>query len=187
MRKWLPFLVFFLLTGFFLPIFTERVIYVGTIPLNGRIDLQERFELEIKQQSTLVFNSDIAGLSYEIATYDFYSNNSNISYQLKLTPSTFSEFGDSIFAFNNVDSQGRNTGALSIPFMLSVISPTVSAQKVSPKSRIVEKPIGVLDGSRYLENGTIMLSFPTQSEGFRFDAFASGFYEAYIMVEVSTD
>jgi hypothetical protein len=71
--------------------------------------------------------------------------------------------------------------------MLSVVSPNASAQKVAPKSKTVEKPIGVRDGSRYLENGVIMLSFPTQSEGFQFDAFASGFYEAYITVEVSTD
>jgi len=187
MRKWLPLWVLFLLTGLFSPISAERVIFVGTIPLNGRIDLQERFELEVKQQSTLVLNADIAGLSFEIATYDFFSNNSNSSYQLRLIPSTYSEFGDSMFAFKNVDAQGRDTGAPSIPFMLSVVSSNASAQKVTPKSRNVEKPIGVRDGSRYLENGVIMLSFPTQSEGFQFDAFASGFYEAYITVEVSTD
>ncbi len=61
MRKWLPLWVLFLLTGLFSPISAERVIFVGTIPLNGRIDLQERFELEVKQQSTLVLNADIAG------------------------------------------------------------------------------------------------------------------------------
>jgi len=188
MRRRLTMLVFLIAMGSFLPIFSERVIFIGTIPLNGRIELQERFELEITQNNTITFTPEIAGQTIDIATYDFYSNNADSSYRLRLTPSTYSEFGDDVFAFKNVDIRGNATGAVSVPFMLSILIPELQQDTVNPVSRgTLERSIGIRDGSRYRENGVIRMTFPTQTEGFRFDVFSAGYYEASITVEVATD
>jgi hypothetical protein len=187
MRKWLTMLVFFVIMGSFVHLFAERVIFIGTIPLNGRIELQEVFELEITQNNTITFTPDIAGQAIDIATYDFYSNNADSSYTLRLKPSTFSEFGDATFAFKNVDARGNATGAVSVPFMLSILLPDLQEEDVTPKAEALEKSIGIRDGSRYRENGVIRMTFPSQTEGFQFDVFSAGFYEASITVEVSTD
>ncbi len=188
MRRWLNMLVLVIIMGSFLPVFAERVIYIGTIPLNGRIELQERFELEITQNNTITFTPEIAGQTIDIATYDFYSNNADSLYTLKLKPSTFSEFGDATFAFKNVDSSGNATGGVSVPFMLSILIPDLQIDNTTPmRTGTLEKSIGIRDGSRYRENGVIRMTFPSRTEEFPFTDFSAGFYEASITVEVSTE
>lgn len=187
MKKWLPVIIILLATGLVTPVSAERIVFTGNIPLNGRIELKESLTLEVKQQSELDLNAEIAGEDYEIATYEFYSNSPEAAYRLRLLPSTYSEFGDSTFAFKNIDERGNSTGSVNIPFKLSVLSTNANAMAVTPKYQKVEKTIGVLDGSRYQESGSIVISFPTKEEGFNFEAFASGLYEASITVEVAAD
>jgi len=165
----------------------QRVMFIGTIPLRGRIELQEKFSLEVKQRTLFQFDQELAGTSHEIATYEFYSNSPEIAYQLRLSPGEETRLGEDIFAFRNVDEQGRDTGKAPIPFKLSVLTPSVASQSVNPDFTVVEKSIGVRQGSRYEESGAFYVSFPTQSEGFDIQSFSSGYYEASITVEVSAD
>jgi hypothetical protein len=168
-------------------LFSERTLFVGTIPLNGRIPLQETFSLDVTFQVPFLLNQNIAGGEYKIATYEFFSNSPDLLYQMKLSPGIDTALGKGIFAFRNITDGGVDTGANPIPFRLIVKDSTETNEVSNAEFMSVVKDIGILTGSRYEESGTIFVAFPTLSEGFEITDFLSGFYEAAIFVEVLVD
>lgn len=168
-------------------LFSERTLFVGTIPLNGRIPLQETFSLDVTFQIPFLLNQNIAGGEYQIATYEFFSNSPDLLYQMKLSPGIDTQLGKGIFAFRNITDGGIDTGANPIPFRLIVKDSTETSEVSNTEFMSVEKNIGILTGSRYEETGSIFVAFPTVSEGFEITDFLSGFYEAAIFVEVLVD
>jgi len=176
-----------LLLSFTSLLFSQRTLFVGTIPLNGRIPLQETFSLDVTFQVPFLLNQNIAGGQYQIATYEFYSNSPDLLYQMKLSPGVDTRLGEGIFAFRNITEGGVDTGGNPIPFRLVVRDSTETKEISNAEFRSVEKNIGTLDGSRYEETGTIFVAFPTVSEGFTIADFSSGFYEAAVFVEVLVD
>lgn len=168
-------------------LFSERSLFVGTIPLNGRIPLQESFSLDVTFQDSFLLNQNIAGGRYQIATYEFFSNSPDIIYQMKLSPGINTRLGEGIFAFRNVTEGGIDTGGNPIPFRLVVRDSLDLGDISNDEFRSVAKNIGILIGSRYQENGTIFVAFPTTSEGFDITEFSSGSYIASIFVEVLAD
>ncbi len=167
--------------------FSQRTLFVGTIPLNGRIPLQETFSLDVTFQVPFLLNQNIAGGQYQIATYEFFSNSPDIIYQMRLSPGIDTRLGKGIFAFRNITEGGLDTGGNPIPFRL-VVKDSLDREEVSnDEFRSVAKNIGILIGSRYQEKGSIFVAFPSLSEGFDATEFTSGFYEASIFVEVMVD
>ena len=181
------FLIILLLISATFSIFAQRTLFVGTIPLNGRIPLEETFTLEVTFQVPLLFNQEIAGGQYQIATYEFFSNSPAIEYQLKLSPGVDTRLGKGLFAFRSINAGGIDTGAKPIPFRLIVKNRFDVDEFTNDEYRAVEKNIGVLIGSRFEESGLIYVQFPSISEGFDINNFTSGLYEASIFVEVLAD
>ncbi len=179
-------LVLMLVLGALLP---ARTLFIQTIPINGIIGLQESFTLELKQQAPIVFNEDLAGRELEIATYEFFSNSPDVAYQLRIIPATTAGFRDDKFMFRYIDDETTDLKKKesTIPFRLSVLSEFSQAKNIKWESKVAEKSIGVTDGNRYRETGSIVITFPTTGEGFDFEELASGYYQANITVEVSTD
>lgn len=167
-------------------IHAERVIFNESIPLQGHIDLQEKFTLEVKQRIMFTLNQDMAGTTHEIATYEFFSNSPEIAYQMRLAPGFVTQLGEGVFAFRNVGISGSDP-APPIPFRLTVRPQSGDPGVTNEMFRSVNKPIGIRAGSRSEERGTIYVTFPTLSEGFNLQSFSFGAYEASIAVEVSAD
>ena len=166
-----------------------RIIFTDIIPINAIIGLQETFSLEIKQQTPIVFNEDLEGREIIIATYEFFSNNPDVAYQLKILPAHMGGPANNQFLFRFIGDSGLDLKKKDsvIPFKLSVVSIDTDASTVRWEDNRAEKPIGVVDGNRSRENGSIVITFPTKDEGFNFKELASGAYQANILVEVSTD
>ncbi|PKL27836.1 MAG: hypothetical protein CVV46_09465 [Spirochaetae bacterium HGW-Spirochaetae-2] len=165
----------------------QRNLFSETIPLQGHIELQERFSLEVKPRVFFVLNQDMAGTTHEIATYQFFSNSPEVAYQMKLSPSYVTQLGEGVFAFRNIGTTGGDSGGQPIPFKLSVVSQVHDSSSTNDAFRAVQKAIGLRDGSRSEEKGTIFVTFPSQSDGFNLQSFTFGTYEASIAVEVSAD
>lgn len=168
-------------------LYAQRSLFSETIPLQGHIDLQEKFSLEIKERVMFVLNQDIAGTTHEIATYEFFSNSPEIAYQLRLFPGYVTQLGEGVFAFRNVSPTGGDSGAPPIPFRLTVRSVLEEGGITNETFREVQKGIGIREGSKSQERGTILVTFPTANEGFNLQSFTFGAYEASISVEVSAD
>jgi len=186
MRKRLS-LIILIITSSLISLFAIDALYVETIPLNGRIPLQESFTLEVTFQVPFVLSQEIAGNEVQIATYDFFSNSPQISYQLRLSPGITTQLGEGVFAFRSITTGGIDTGDIPIPFKLVVRNAQDNQAFTNEQYRSVEKPIGVLIGSRYEESGFISAQFPTIGEGFNINDFTSGLYDAMIFVEVLAD
>lgn len=168
-------------------IFSQRTLFVGTIPLNGKIPLEEEFSLDVTLQTPFLFNQNIAGGQYQIAKYDFSSNSPDLLYHMKLSPGLDTRLGKGIFAFRNISETGVDTGGAPIPFRLVVKGTEEDKEVSNSEFRSVKKNIGILNGSRYKESGLIFVAFPSISEGFVIKDFLSGFYEASVFVEVLVD
>jgi hypothetical protein len=162
-------------------------LFSESIPLQGHIELQEKFTLEIKSRVMFVLNQDMAGTTHEIATYEFFSNSPEIAYQLRLSPGYTTQLGEGVFAFRNVSVEGGDSGAPPIPFRLTVRTISNETSITNDAFREIQKSIGIREGSRSEERGTILVTFPTLSEGFNLQSFTFGAYEASIAVEVSAD
>jgi hypothetical protein len=164
----------------------QRIVFSDTIPLQGHIELQEKFSLEINERNTFTLNQDVAGTTHEVASYEFYSNSPELAYTMRLSPGFSTTLGDGIFAF-------RNTGLIAdeeatpIPFKISVLTPINDGRITNEAFQEVQKTIGIRDGSRAEERGTIYVTFPTVNEGFNLRLFTFGSYEASIAVEVLAD
>lgn len=185
MRKFLAAVVLLLsLTSL---LFSQRTLFVGTIPLYGEIPLEEVFSLDVTLQVPFLFNQNIAGGQYQIATYDFYSNSPDLLYHMRLSPGVDTRLGEGVFAFRNITEGGIDTGGNPIAYRL-VVKGSEEVEAISNfEFRSVQKNIGVLTGSRYKENGVISVAFPSVNEGFSMKDFLSGFYESAIFVEVLVD
>ena len=168
-------------------LYAQRSLFSESIPLQGHIDLQERFSLEVTQRVTFILNQDIAGTTHEIATYEFFSNSPEIAYQLRLSPGYATQLGEGVFAFRNIAPGGGDSGAPPIPFRLTVITQLSENRITNEAFREIQKAMGIREGSRAAERGTIYVTFPTVSEGFNLQSFTFGAYEASIAVEVSAD
>ncbi len=177
-------ILFLLLTSF---LYSQRSLFVGTIPLNGRIPLQETFSLELTATSTLLFSQEMAGTEIQVATYSFSSNSPEVQYQMRLSPGIDSSLGHGVFAFRNITEEGFDTGGYPIPFSLILKDSTEGASVEGDQYRSVQKPIGAMIGSRFQETGSIHVAFPSQSQGFNMEDFSSGNYEASVLVEVLAD
>lgn len=166
-----------------------RIVFTDIIPINAIIGLQETFSLEIKQQTPILFNEDLEGREIVIATYEFFSNNPDVAYQLRILPAHTVGPANNQFLFKFIGDAGPDPKKKDsvIPFKLSVVGIDTDATAVRWENNRAEKPIGVVDGNRSRENGSIVITFPTKDEGFNFKELASGAYQANILVEVSTD
>lgn len=168
-------------------LYAQRSLFSETIPLQGHIDLQEKFTLEVKERVMFVLNQDVAGTTHEIATYEFFSNSPEIAYQLRLSPGYVTQLGEGVFAFRNVSPTGGDSGAPPIPFRLTVKSVFEEGGITNETFREIRKGIGIREGSKSQERGTIFVTFPTANEGFNLQTFTFGAYEASISIEVSAD
>jgi len=169
------------------PIYAQRSLFSDTILLRGHIEIEEKFKLDLKQKTVFLINQDLAGTTHEIATYEFLSNSPDVVYQMKLAPSYTTQLGENVFAFRNTRSTSIGTGFAPIPFRLTVANRSAESIITDGEFRAIQKSIGMRVGSRSQESGTILVTFPTPSEGFNIQAFSSGAYEASIAVEVSAD
>lgn len=185
MRKWRFVLAVLMIFTSLMPAYSRRVIFSETIPLQGHIELQEKFTLDIADNIRFTLNQDIAGTTHEIATYEFFSNSPNIAYQMRLSPGLSSNLQDGVFAFRSIlttDGPGSNI----IPFRVAIANIFDDAN-ISGGYQEIEKKIGLKEGSSSQEQGVIYVSFPTADEGFNLRDFNYGSYEASIAVEVLAD
>lgn len=178
-------LVLLVLLGALFPLYS-KVLFVQTIPINGMIGLEERFSLEITQTDPIVFSDDLAGRELEIATYEFYSNSQETTYQLRIVSAdTARQLGQDDFAFLFV-GQGSHQ-ASTIPFKIGLRSSNQALQKESAQNYSSERAFGGVAGTPLIESGSIVITLPSKSEGFEFKEIISGYYQANITVEVSSD
>lgn len=154
--------------------------------MQGHIELQESFTLEVRERISFVLNQDMAGTTHEVATYEFFSNSPDVAYQLRLSPGQVTQMGEGVFAFRNVAQIGGQATP-PIPFKLSVMNRSTQLRTTDDTFRSVQKTIGIREGSRSEEQGIIFITFPTVEEGFSLQGFGFGAYEALIAVEVSAD
>lgn len=168
-------------------LFSQRILFSDIIPLRGHIDIEEKFELELRQQENFKFSLELAGTTHDIASYKFISNSPLIAYHLRLSPGVVTPLGEGIFAFRNTRSDTPSKPNSPIPFKLSVTTDTKEEVVSNDDFSTVQKPIGNRIGSQLIENGTISVTFPSEKEGFDLQDFSSGSYEASIAVEVSAD
>ncbi|MFA5467997.1 MAG: hypothetical protein WC224_02925 [Sphaerochaetaceae bacterium] len=168
-------------------LFGQRILFSDIIPLRGHIDIEEKFELELQQAEYFRFTKDLAGTTHEIASYKFMSNSPSVIYQMKLSPAFATSLGEGIFAFRNIRPASSDLEGAPIPFKISVATITRDSVATSEEFKAFQKAIGTQQGSQSVENGTISVTFPSENEGYDFDGFSSGSYEASIAVEVSAD
>ena len=164
----------------------QRSLYSETIPMQGHIELQESFSLEIQERISFVLNQEMAGTTHQVATYEFFSNSPDVAYQLRLAPGFSTSLGANVFAFRSVNTTGGNTPP-PIPFKISVVNQSNQVRITDDAFQAIQKAIGIRDGSRIEERGNIFVTFPTVEEGFNLQGFTFGAYEASIAVEVSAD
>lgn len=175
-------ILFILSLVFVLTLPAQRILFSETIPLQAHIDLQESFSLEVNKQLSFNLNQDVAGNTYQVANYEFYSNSPEVYYQLKLSPGE----SKNEFAFRSLSTIASDkTHNTTLPFRVSVEADQVVVSNEAYKE--VRKQIGIREGSRATETGTIYISFPSLGEGFNLQLFSFGAYEASIAVEVSAD
>lgn len=186
MRKWRLALSVLLIFTTLMPIYSRRVIFSETIPLQGHIELQEKFSLDVIDNIRFTLNQDIAGTTHEIATYEFFSNSPNIAYQMRLSPGLSSNLQDGVFAFRNMSLTSEGGGSNVIPFRVAIAN-IFDESNISGAYQEIEKKIGLKEGSSSQEQGAIYVSFPTADEGFNLRDFNYGSYEASIAVEVLAD
>ncbi len=165
-------------------LYGQRTLFVGTIPLNGKIPLQETFSLDLTLSSEFVFTQELGGKEFEVATYEFSSNSPDLQYEMKLSPGIASSLGSDVFAFRNITEEGLPSEGPPIPFSISLKDLDDESSLSAGDSRSMKKRVGTLVGSRYKERGSISMVFPTLDEGFHIEEFSSGLYEASILVEV---
>ena len=165
----------------------QRSLYSETIPMQGHIELQESFILEVNRPITFALTEEMAGTTHEVATYEFFSNSPDVAYQLRLSPGFSTALGEGVFAFRSITQQRDNAPRPPIPFRLSVVNRANQVQITDEAFRAIQKAIGDRQGSRIEERGIIYVTFPTVEEGFNLQGFTFGSYEASIAVEVSAD
>ena len=165
----------------------QRSLYSETIPMQGHIELQESFILEVNRPISFALTEEMAGTTHEVATYEFYSNSPAVVYQLRLYPGYATILGEGVFAFRSISQQQDSTTRPPIPFRLSVVNRANQVQITDEAFRSIQKAIGERQGSRVEERGIIYVTFPTVEEGFNLQGFTFGSYEASIAVEVSAD
>jgi hypothetical protein len=155
--------------------------------MQGHIELQESFTLEISKPIAFVLNQEMAGTTHEVATYQFFSNSPEVAYQLRLSPGFATTLGAEVFAFRGVTNNRNTPGPPPIPFKISVLNRINQSRITDDDFTAIQKVIGVRDGSRIEEQGSIYVTFPTVEEGFDLQGFSYGAYEASIAIEVSAD
>ncbi|MGI6432608.1 MAG: hypothetical protein ACOXZ4_01910 [Sphaerochaetaceae bacterium] len=162
-------------------LYAQRILFSETIPLQGHINLQEKFTLDVEKNLSFNITQDMAGNTYQVATYDFFSNSPEVMYQLKLAPGGSAEE----FSFRNIAPLVERGQTSSVPFKVAVR--TNDLLITNEMFKAIRKTIGLREGSRAAEQGAIFITFPTVSEGFNLQTFSYGAYEALIAVEVSAD
>ncbi|MCK9287339.1 MAG: hypothetical protein PHU24_05460 [Sphaerochaetaceae bacterium] len=183
------FVLLLLVCAMALPL-SARTVYLETIEVTGQIGLQENFRVDLRQADPIVLDKSFAGQDMEIATYEFYSNNSDTVYNLKITPATLGGSRSEKFMFTYVGGSETDLKKKEsmIPFTIKLMSigdenPILGV----PNDKEISKNIGMLDGSNYRETGSIIITFPTEASGFKFEELASGYYRAALTIEVSAD
>ena len=167
------------------PVFAESTIFSETIPMQGHIELQESFSLEVRERILFELTQEMAGTTHEVATYAFFSNSPDVAYQLRLSPGYGLGLSEGIFEFRS--TLGSNAENPPIPFRLSVMNRTNQVRITDDTFRGIQKAIGTRVGSRSEEQGIIYITFPTIEEGFNIQGFSFGSYEASVAVEVAAD
>ncbi len=176
-----------LLMGTLFAISAQRSLYSETIPMQGHIELQESFTLEVNRPITFTLTDEMAGTTHEVASYEFSSNSPDVVYQLRLSPGYTTTLGEGVFAFRSVSRDSTIAARPPIPFKLSVLNRITQDQITDNEFRSIQKSIGEREGSRVEERGSIYVTFPTAEEGFNLQGFTFGAYEASISVEVLAD
>jgi hypothetical protein len=169
-----------------LPLYSQQLLFSETIPMQGHIELQESFSLEVRDRIFFELSREMAGTTHEVATYQFFSNSPDIAYRLRLSPGYPTRLGEGIFAFRSVSDEGGSS-APPIPFKLTVMERGTQYRFTDEAFQEVQKPIGMSRGVRAEERGIIYVTFPTVEEGFDLSGFTFGAYEASVAVEVSAD
>jgi hypothetical protein len=164
----------------------QRSLYSETIPMQGHIELQESFTLEIQERISFILNQEMAGTTHQVASYEFFSNSPDVAYQLRLAPAFSTSLGENVFAFRSVNATGGSNPP-PIPFKISVVNQGNQVRITDDAFQAIQKAIGIRDGSRIEERGNILVTFPTVEEGFNLQGFTFGAYEASVAVEVSAD
>ncbi|HLW21657.1 MAG TPA: hypothetical protein VKZ39_00535, partial [Sphaerochaetaceae bacterium] len=72
----------------------QRSLYSETIPMQGHIELQESFTLEIQERISFILNQEMAGTTHQVASYEFFSNSPDVAYQLRLAPAFSTSLGE---------------------------------------------------------------------------------------------
>jgi hypothetical protein len=184
-RKIIVFMI--LLTNTLFMVAAQRSLYSETIPMQGHIELQESFTLEVNRPITFTLTDEMAGTTHEVASYQFFSNSPDVVYQLRLSPGYTTTLGEGVFAFRSVSRDSAIISRPPIPFKLSVLNRVTQDQITDDEFRAIQKSIGEREGSRVEEQGSIYVTFPTVEEGFNLQGFTFGAYEASIAVEVLAD
>lgn len=168
------------------PLTAQRSLFSETIPMQGHIELQESFSLNVRERIQFTLSQDMAGTTHEVATYEFFSNSPDVAYRLRLAPGFATQLGANVFAFRSV---GVGTDGVSppIPFKLSLVNRANLNTTTNEDFDAIQKSIGIREGSRSAEQGIIYVTFPTLEEGFNLQGYTFGAYEASIAVEVSAD
>ncbi|WP_422481545.1 hypothetical protein [Pleomorphochaeta sp. DL1XJH-081] len=179
-------LVLSLLQLLTIPLTAQRSLFSETIPMQGHIELQESFSLNVRERIQFTLSQEMAGTTHEVATYEFFSNSPDVAYQLRLSPGFATQLGANVFAFRSV-GLGADNNSPPIPFKLSLVN-RANLDRISNEDfDAIQKSIGIREGSRSTEQGIIYVTFPTVEEGFDLQGYTFGAYEASIAVEVSAD